>query len=137
MTLHSRQKRINEEIRTHVSDIIRDELRDPRLQLGMVTVTQVETTKDLRHAVVHTSVLANDEDGNRAIDALNHSSGLIRRLLGERMVIRYIPSLKFRLDGSARHAARITAILGRILPCESSSGPVPEGSGNDSEQGLK
>ena len=118
MTLHSRQKRINEEIRTQVAEIIRDDLRDPRLQVGMVTVTAVETTKDLRHAMIHTSVLAQDEDANRAIEALNHGAGLVRRFLGERMTLRYVPSLKFRLDGTARQAARISAILERVLPAD-------------------
>jgi ribosome-binding factor A len=116
MTLHSRQKRINEVIRTHVSEIIRDELRDPRLGVGLLTITAVETTNDLRNATVHASVLAQEEDANRAIEALNHSAGLIRRLLGERMTIRYVPSIKFRLDGSARQAARIAAILEKVRP---------------------
>jgi ribosome-binding factor A len=119
MTLHSRQKRINEELRTHVAEIIRDELRDPRLQIGLITVTGVESSKDLRTATVHTSVLALDVDANRAIEALNHSAGLVRRMLGERMVIRYVPAIHFKLDGTARQAARISAILERVLPPDS------------------
>lgn len=133
MTLHSRQKRINEELRTHVAEIIRDELRDPRLQVGLTTVTGIDTSNDLRVATVHTSVLATDEDANRAIEALNHSAGLVRRMLGERMVIRYVPTLKFKLDGTARQAARISAILGKVLPPETAA-PKSEVNGSGTEK---
>jgi ribosome-binding factor A len=131
MTLHSRQKRINEEIRTQVAEILRDELRDPRLKLGLITVTSVETSNDLRHAEVFVSVLASDEDSKGVMAALDHGAGLVRKLLGEKMTIRHVPSVKFTLDGTARQAARIAHLLNMAQSkssSQSSSSEISEAS---------
>lgn len=114
MALHSRPRRLAEEIRTALAEIVRDELKDPRLAVGLITVTHVEVPKDLLNATVHVSVLASDEEAKGVIDALQHSRGYIKRLLGERIHVKYMPDVHFRLDLAGRHAARINEVLKQI-----------------------
>jgi ribosome-binding factor A len=114
MALHSRIKRINEELRSALAFIIMGEVKDPRVIQGMVTVTQVAVSKDLHSAQVWVSVLGNDEEAAAAVAGLNHSRGFIRHLLSERVVLKYMPDLHFRLDVSGRHAAHINELLKKI-----------------------
>ncbi len=114
MALHSRPKRLAEEIRVALADIIQNELKDPRLSIAMVTVTQVEVTGDLRHANAWISVFASDEDTKSILQALGHSKSYIKHLLSERIVVKYLPDIHFKLDETGRQADRINRILKHI-----------------------
>jgi ribosome-binding factor A len=111
MALHSRIRRINEELKTVIAGIIMTEVKDPRLARAMVTVNRVGVSKDLHNARVWVSVLGTDEDCAAALEGLNHSRSFIKRLLGERVVLKYVPELRFEFDPSVKEAAHINQIL--------------------------
>ncbi|HOB20649.1 MAG TPA: 30S ribosome-binding factor RbfA [Candidatus Atribacteria bacterium] len=105
--------RINEEIRKDVIEIIRDLVKDPRIS-EMSTVTKVETTKDLRYAKVYVSVLGSEEERLNTIEGLKSAAGFIRKELGSRLEVRYIPELQFVLDNSIAYSVEISRKLNEL-----------------------
>jgi ribosome-binding factor A len=108
-----RSGRINEEIKREVSEIIRNEVRDPRLT-AMVSVTRVDVTKDLRYAKVFVSVFGNDEEKKNTLSALKNSAGFIRREVGHRVNLRFTPEITIELDNTIEHGMHINALLETI-----------------------
>ncbi len=104
-----RLDRVNQLIREEVSTLLQRELKDPRL--GFVTVTEVDTSKDLRQAKIYVSVLGGDEQWKASITALTSARGFIRNWLRQHLDLRVTPELTFRPDRSMEHAARIQALL--------------------------
>ena len=104
-----RLDRVNQLIKEEVSMLLQRELKDPRL--GFVTVTEVDTAKDLRQAKVFVSVLGGDEQWKASIAALTSARGFIRNWLRQHLDLRVTPKLVFRPDRSMEHAARIQALL--------------------------
>lgn len=136
MTLHSRTKRVSEEIRSALADLILTELKDPRLIDVMVTVNTVHTSKDLHNAQVFVSVLADDKQSAEAVAALNQASGFLKRGVAERVNLRYTPTLTFKLDDTGRTAARINNLLKKIereQPARDDSDATPPTGGETSE----
>lgn len=102
--------RINEEIQRELSQQIR-RLKDPRVsQVGMVSVTHVDTTSDLRCAKIYISVLDKDREKD-ALKGLKSASGFLRRELGQALRLRYTPELQFVGDDSIQHGAHILEML--------------------------
>jgi len=100
--------RINEEIQRELSSLIRS-VKDPRVT-GMVSVTAVETTPDLRYAKVYVSVL-DKSDCSQVIKGLKSASGWLRRELGRALQLRYTPELQFEQDNSIDKGAHILDLL--------------------------
>ena len=100
--------RINEEMQRELAALIRG-LKDPRVQ-GMISVTGVETTPDLRYAKAYISVL-DKENGERVLKGLRSASGWLRRELGSALKLRYTPELVFQLDDSIDKGAHILELL--------------------------
>ena len=100
--------RINEEIQRELSALI-PAVKDPRVS-GMISVTAVETTPDLRHAKAYISVL-DKENGERVLKGLRSASGWLRRELGSALKLRYTPELVFQLDDSIDKGAHILELL--------------------------
>ena len=106
--------RINEEVRKEVSDIIRNNIKDPRLT-AMVSVTSVSVTKDLRYAKIFVSVFSNyEEEKNNSFLALKNSAGFVRKELGHRINLRYTPEVLFELDNSIDKGMHIDSLLQKI-----------------------
>jgi ribosome-binding factor A len=106
-----RTERVNELLRDEISDILRREARDPRLET-MVSITQVETTQDLRHAKVHVSVFGSDEESDAAMKALHAARPFLQRSLRQRLPdLRLIPELAFRRDTSIERGARLMRLM--------------------------
>lgn len=108
----SRQDRIRQALKKEVSNIIHDELKDPRL--GFVTVTDIEITPDLRYAKIFFSVLGSDEDYNKTKAALDNATGFIRKLISQRIRLRFTPEIIFRVDRSAEYSINIQKALEEI-----------------------
>ena len=106
--------RISEEVRRELSDIIQNDVKDPRLP-EFVSVTGVRVVKDLKHAKVYISVLGTPEQKQEAIKALIHAAGFIRREIGHRVRIRYTPELHFELDDSIEHGIRINQLISETM----------------------
>lgn len=107
-----RHDKITEAIRKEASMIIHDELKDPRL--GFVTITRVELTQDYRLAKIFFSVLGKDEDYKKTKIALDSALGFIRRLIAQRIRLRFAPEVIFKEDRSSEYSVRIQEILDQI-----------------------
>lgn len=102
--------RINEEIQRELAELIR-RLKDPRVsQVGMVSVTRVDTTGDLRYAKVFISVLDKTQEKG-VLKGLKSASGFLRRELGRSLQLRYTPELQFIADDSIAYGAHILEVL--------------------------
>lgn len=108
----ARLDKVTEAIRRQVSIIIHDELKDPRL--GFVTITRVELTPDLRFAKVFFSVLGKEEDYKKTKKALDSALGFIRRLIAQRINLRFAPEIVFREDRSSEYSVRIQEVLEQL-----------------------
>ncbi len=117
-----RNDRIQEEMKREIDKIIRDELSDPRLKKGTLSITRVDVTRDLSYARVYVSVL---EDGMKAdiLKALKSAAGFIRRELMRGMNLRYTPELQFIEDNNIAYGIHINEILKQVSAGE---GPVRE-----------
>jgi ribosome-binding factor A len=108
----SRKHKVQDAIQKEVSDIIQNEFKDPRL--GFITITGVEVTDDLRYARVFFSVLGSDEQVKKTKAALDSGLGFIRKLLAERIQLRFAPEVTFKLDTSGEYSVRIQQVLDQI-----------------------
>ena len=105
--------RINEEIQRELADQLR-RLKDPRVsQVGMVSITRVDTTSDLRYARVYVSAL-DQSDIKEVVKGLKSAAGYLRRELGAAVQLRYTPQLEFIADDSIQHGAHILEILRQV-----------------------
>lgn len=109
----NRISRINEEIQRELSEQFR-RLKDPRVsQTGMVSITRVDTTSDLRYARVYVSVLDKNQE-NDVLKGLKSAAGFLRRELGRTLQLRYTPELQFIGDDSIQHGAHILELLRQV-----------------------
>jgi len=108
-----RTERINDLLRSEISDLIRREVKDPRLG-GLVSITEVQVSPDLRNARVYVSVLGSDEDKTSTLAALGAAAHFIQRELGMRLTMRRTPELSFFADEALKEGARIMSILDRV-----------------------
>ena len=107
-----RLDRVNHLIKEEISLLLQRELKDRRL--GFVTVTDVETTKDLRSAKVFVSVLGSEAQWSASLAALESAKGFIRNWLREHLDLRATPVLDFRADRSMERAANIQTLLKQL-----------------------
>ena len=105
-----RIEKVNEEVRKEISDIIRNDINDPRVN-SLVSVIAAEVTPDYKFAKVFISLLGTEEERLEALKGLKSSSGFVRKLLSERMRLRYTPQINFTLDSTIEHGANIMKIL--------------------------
>ena len=113
MKTNNRLSRINDEIMKELSQIIRGELKDPRIG-AMTSVIRVETTQDLKYCKVYVSVLGGDTEKENVMKGLKNASGFIRRLIAQRINLRYTPEFTFRLDESAEYAIHMEQLIDQI-----------------------
>ena len=104
--------RINEEIQKELASKIRN-LKDPRVQGTMISITRVETTPDLRYAKVYASFLQEDKAAD-ALKGLKSASGYLRRELGSALNLRYTPELQWELDDSITYGARMLKLINSL-----------------------
>src|SRR5256885_10781447 len=104
-----RTDRVDELLRQEISQILTREVADPRI--GFATVTDVETTPDLRHARVWVSVIGQKEQRDSTVRALEHAMPFVRRELGTRLRLKRIPEFHVRLDDSAERGTRVLHLL--------------------------
>ena len=110
--MSARQDKVKAQIKKAVSSIVNNEIKDPRL--GFVTITSVEVSPDLRYAKIFFSVLGKEKEHTRTKAALDSASGFIRKLVADRIQLRFAPELSFREDRSGEYSAKIEEILSEI-----------------------
>lgn len=118
---HRRADRVAEAIREEVATFLTDSAKDPRLR-GLVTVTGVEMTRDLRHAKVFVSVMGSDAERKATFDGLASIAGHLRSHLGKALRLRVAPAIVFQPDRSIAQAAHIDALLAKIKDEQRSKG---------------
>jgi len=106
----NRVRRVAEQIKKDVSQIIVAEIKDPRIA-GMTSVTDVELSKDLRHASVYVSVYGSETEREETLQTLARASGFVRSEIGRRIRLRYTPEINFFLDTSIEYGAYIESVL--------------------------
>ncbi|HET7649878.1 MAG TPA: 30S ribosome-binding factor RbfA [Gammaproteobacteria bacterium] len=104
-----RSSRVAGQLQRELSDLIRREVKDPRVR--NVTVTKVDVTRDLSHAKVLVSVLGEGGPQPEVLEALQHAAGYLRHLLGKSLKMRAIPELRFAQDDVLERAAHLTALI--------------------------
>jgi len=107
-----RTERIDQLLREEIGSIIAREVADPRI--GFATITDVETTPDLRHAQVWVSVIGQPAEREATVAALGHAMPFIRRALGGRLRLRRIPEFHVRLDDTAERGTRVLRLLNEL-----------------------
>lgn len=106
----SRNERIAEEIKKVTSQIINNELKDPRID-GLISVTKVEVTRDLRHATIFISLYGDKAKKDTTFEVIQNAKGFIRYELANKIRIRYIPEISIKLDESIEYGIHINKLL--------------------------
>jgi len=104
--------RINEEIQRELSGLLRN-LKDPRVQNTMISITRVDTTPDLRYAKIYVSFLEQDR-AQEAMKGLKSAGGFLRRALGQNLQLRYTPELTWSLDDSITYGAHMLELINSL-----------------------
>jgi len=107
-----RLEKVNSQIKREIMQIIQKEVDDPCMEL--VSITKVKTTSDLKEAHIYFSVLK-EEDTEKVLKILNRMKNYLRRLLGKRMRIKILPSLKFFPDDSIRYSVEIYKKIEEVM----------------------
>ena len=110
----NRMEKVDEEFRREIGRIIDQDLKNTNIT-GLISVTKVKVSPDLKSARVYISIL-NSKSKKNTLDGLNKATGFIRTELARRINLRYTPSLVFELDESMEYGARIESILNDIMP---------------------
>ena len=108
----NRLARTNDDIQRVISSLLRN-VKDPRVQQGMISVTRVETTGDLRYSKIWLSVMGM-KDEKEFRKGLKSASGWLRRELGSSMNLRYTPELVFEIDHSIEYGAHISQVINSL-----------------------
>lgn len=117
-----RVERLNSLIRQEISELLRRDVKDPRLG-NFIAVTVVVTSSDLRHADIFVSHLGSDAEKQETLRALTAASGFFRREMTKRLKLRVAPELAFRWDDSIERGDRVFQLIEKVSPQRE---PTPE-----------
>lgn len=119
-----RPDRVGAAVREEVAAFIARDLKDPRVT-GLVTVTAVEMTRDLRHATVFVSVMGSEAERLATLEGLTGTAPHLRGRVGRALRLQFAPEIVFKLDESVARAARIESLLAEIKRSESPAADPP------------
>ncbi len=111
-----RTDRVNQLLREELSDLIMRELKDPRVGHGLVSITEVSVSPDLRHATVYVSHLGETADRDDVLRGLSAASHFLHAELLRRLKMRAVPELLFRFDPSIERGARLASLILQVSP---------------------
>lgn len=106
---YPRARRVEEQLKRLLAELVRREVKDPRV--GLVTITSTEVSKDLSHATVYFTPFAGVGDAEAALEALQHAAGFLRHQVRNQMRLRVAPELVFRIDDSVERGARLSSLI--------------------------
>ncbi|KQQ67603.1 ribosome-binding factor A [Pseudomonas sp. Leaf127] len=112
---YSRTQRIGDQIQRELAQLIRREVKDPRV--GLVTVTAVDVSRDVGHAKIYVTVMGQDDAESiaQSLKVLNTAAGFLRMQLGREMKLRSVPQLHFHYDESVVRGAHLSALIERAV----------------------
>src|SRR5437764_2392930 len=122
-------------MREEIATFLANDVKDPRI-LGLVTVTGVEVTRDLRHARVFVSVLGSDSQRSATFEGLEGVASHLRGRVGRALRLRVAPEIEFRNDESVAHAAHIEQLLAQVRKDGSSDPATPAAPPAAADEGL-
>jgi ribosome-binding factor A len=114
-----RAQRVAEQIQREVAQLLRDEVKDPRV--GRVTITAVEVSPDLSHAKIFVTHLAGREHADEAVRALAHTAGFLRTALSHRLQLYSVPQLHFAYDDSIESGMRLSQLIDEAVAADHKS----------------
>ena len=126
-----RPERIQEALRQEISRVVIEEIKDPRI--GFLTITKVDLTNDLRYAKVYFSVLGGAKEKALALKGLNSAKGYIKGIVADRIKLRLVPEISFRIDESIEHTQEIYDLLKKIK--KKDEGELNAGSNRGNKEG--
>ena len=106
--------RINMEVQRELSEIIRTEIKDPRVNGAMTSVVAVEVTPDLKYCKAYISVMGSDEEKKDTIAGLRSAEGYVRRQLAKRLNLRNTPEIQFVLDQSIEYGVHMSRLIDEV-----------------------
>lgn len=122
MLAGKRSARVGEQVRREIAELIEHRVKDPRIR--GVTLTGVSMADDLKSAKVYFSVLGEDVDPEKVQGGLQSAKGFIKREIGRRLELRYVPDLEFRHDPSLVRGVEMEKLLESLDPDEPGEGEV-------------
>jgi ribosome-binding factor A len=125
-----RPQRVAEAIREVVAPFLQTQVRDRRV--GLVTVTAVHVTPDLRRAVVSVAIHGDQAEHERTMVGLASAASTVRHEVGRALSLRVVPEIEFALDRGAEHASHIASVLATLRQLEDESADQPKGEGEGS-----
>ena len=106
---YPRARRVEEQLKRLLAELVRREVKDPRV--GLITITSAEVSRDLTHAKVYFTPFAGIGDATAALEALRHASGFLRHQVRKLMRLRVAPELDFHIDDSVERGARLSTLI--------------------------
>jgi|DewCreStandDraft_2_1066082.scaffolds.fasta_scaffold00046_65 ribosome-binding factor A len=111
-----RTDRVSELLRQELSELLVRSVKDPRVEHGLVSVTAVEVSPDLRYATVYVSHLGNEEERAEVLAGLEHAASYLHNELVRRLSLKHVPRLRFRFDPSIERGARLSVLIRQVAP---------------------
>jgi ribosome-binding factor A len=111
-----RLERLNSLLRHELSDLLRLEVKNPRLSSGLISITEVDIAPDLKYAKVFVSSLGGLEEKDAVLASLRSAAGFLRAELAKNLRLRVVPELDFQWDESIEHGAHILELLDKVKP---------------------
>ncbi|MBZ9608277.1 30S ribosome-binding factor RbfA [Clostridium estertheticum] len=127
-----RNGRINEEIKKDVSNTIQNKIKDPRLS-AMVSVTKVDTTKDLSYTKIYVSIFGDKNAKKETLQALKSSTSLIRKEIGSHVKLRHVPQVIIEVDETIERAIHLEGIFNQIKEKTKNNEDINEEDGNEKD----
>ncbi len=126
----TRKQRLQESLRAELSDVIRREMRDPRFRNGLLSITEVEVTQDLKHATVYVSVLGDAQAQQDELRALRGATHVLREELKRRRAFINVPDLSFKYDDAIERGNQMFELLQRVKQEDEARPKPPEEDAN-------
>lgn len=113
-----RAQRVSNLIRQEICELLLEHTNDPRLN-GMISITEVSTSADLKNARIYISILGNEKEAGEVMKGFRSATGYFRKELGRRLHLRYVPEISFEMDNSIERGARILNLIQQVSREES------------------
>jgi ribosome-binding factor A len=108
-----RAERVSNLIRREICELLQEQVNDPRLS-GLISVTKVTTSPDLKQAKIYVSVIGEQHNKYQILQGFKSASGFFRRELSRRLILRFIPELSFEFDDSIEHGAKVLKLIEQV-----------------------
>ena len=131
-----RVERVAALIRREVSELLVTGIKDERVSLGMVSITNVDVAGDLQHCKIFVSVYGSAEVQQRALEGLRSASNYVKGELGRRLNMRRTPEVIFQLDRGIEKGISVLGLLNQLEEQRQERGEVPEGTGQQEDGGF-